>query len=853
MIKIRKYIGYIGKFVKSKDKITIVSKIVREIKMHNEYKVLINRSKQLGVNYKKHEKYEISFKQASIVKNIALYLPQFHSIPENNEWWGQNFTEWQNVVKAVPQYEGEHQPQLPVDLGFYDLTQKKTWLQQIEMAKNYGLYGFCYYFYWFNGRRILEKPLDLFLFNQDLDMPFCLFWANDSWVRTWHGFSDTDKDESRLLLEQNHNDQDDTDVMIYLCENAFNDSRYIKINNKPVFILYHTYIFQDIKRTTNKWRTICKSYGFDDLYLMHVQMPNQLNTDPCKLGFDAMMQFSPLGCKREKSMVNVLNDDFHGETFSYKELVNDELNRKFEHPTARGCFMSWDNEARRPTKGISYTGSSPELFERYLKSVNQFANKNRLDGEALVFLNAWNEWAEGAHLEPDREYGYAWLKSLYNVVYQNNFVGFESNTNADSQKVTFKVDECFNDELLSFRFVINYSTKLDAELLKRYCLNVVLVDKLINLAGGLKAMLYIKNYAKNNYHSISKYINSSQYYCDTNKKKVIVVKIDNKPQLEMLHSDFPDVRFVCYHDVIIDVNRGDFPNLRVESIHQQIIKNSLHDKYGFCLIDIDCADFDVNKSKFGLAIPHSLYNYQKRFIENLNVFSFVDQHNAKFIRQNKSAMIIHCYYLDLSFELLNYLQPLKDRFDFFISVPASVSIQKLNEFILSDINIKFDLIFDNKGRDISPFINRYAELMCYEWVLKIHTKKSLHRGDGNLLRDTLWNELFNVDLSELDDKCGMVAPNDYKLDFASKLSYMALNIHNMKALLSYLNIETSVKYFIAGSMFWFRPNALEQLSKLKGVVEFPFECGQNDGEVQHAIERIFSILVEHNGYYVKLV
>lgn len=387
--------------------------------LKEEYQRLSIRSKSLGKSFVDQVDIGCSIQQASKVKNVALYLPQFHTIPENDEWWGKNFTEWQNVAKAVPQYYGQHQPQLPVDLGFYDLTNKSVWQQQIDMAKKYGLYGFCYYFYWFNGRRILEKPLDLFLKNQDLDMPFCLFWANDSWVRTWHGFSDKDSNETRVLLEQNHNDDDDVNIMEYLCQNVFNDSRYIKINNRPVFIVYHTYIFKDMKKTTDNWRKICKNHGFDDLYLMHVQMPNQLDVNPKEKGFDALMQFSPLGCKRISSKVSKLNNKFEGETFSYPKLVEDEVNRSFDYPIARGCFMSWDNEARRPTKGISYTENSPELFKQYLKSMNDYAKKYPLENESIVFINAWNEWAEGAHLEPDREYGYAWLDKVSEVVITN--------------------------------------------------------------------------------------------------------------------------------------------------------------------------------------------------------------------------------------------------------------------------------------------------------------------------------------------------------------------------------------------------------------------------------------------------
>ncbi len=384
-----------------------------------EYDKLCKRSATLGANYVSYKEHKLTSDKINVVKNIALYLPQFHTIPENDLWWGKNFTEWSNVVKAVPQYLGQHQPQLPVDIGFYDLMEKKTWQQQIDMAKNYGIYGFCYYFYWFNGRRILEKPLDLFLADKSLNMPFCLFWANDSWVRTWHGFSDFEQG-NRVLLEQNHNDEDDINVMTYLCENVFKDERYIKIGNKPLFIVYHIDLFKDIKQTVKIWREISLTCGFDGLYLLYVLMPGQENLDAHSIGFDAVMQFPPIACSKEKAGVNILNSNFTGEVYSYNSVVKSEQNRKFKYNNIfRGCFTSWDNEARRPTKGISYIGSSPDDFYDYLKSMNDWAKTHPCDNESIVFINAWNEWAEGAHLEPDREYGYAWLEQVSKVVDYN--------------------------------------------------------------------------------------------------------------------------------------------------------------------------------------------------------------------------------------------------------------------------------------------------------------------------------------------------------------------------------------------------------------------------------------------------
>jgi len=383
------------------------------------YQQMCRRSLSLDDDFIAYQEHQLKPRQIEAVKHIALYLPQFHSIVENDQWWGKNFTEWNNVAKAVPQYFGQYQPQLPVDVGFYDLTQKPIWQQQIAMAKNYGVYGFCYYFYWFNGRRILEKPLDLFLKNKDLDMPFCLFWANDSWVRTWHGFSDFEQG-NRVLLAQNHNDQDDVNVMNYLCEHVFSDERYIKIDDKPLFIVYHTPLFNNIKKTLSVWRLIAKQHGFKDLYLMHVMMPGQEDGSLLDVGFDAAMQFSPIGCDRKKANVQLLNPDFSGEVYDYEYLIKKEGKRIFKHDLiARGCFASWDNEGRRPTKGISYANGKPALFYEYLRSMARWAKAHPLEGESFIFLNAWNEWAEGAHLEPDRKYGYAWLEQLAQSVKKN--------------------------------------------------------------------------------------------------------------------------------------------------------------------------------------------------------------------------------------------------------------------------------------------------------------------------------------------------------------------------------------------------------------------------------------------------
>jgi lipopolysaccharide biosynthesis protein len=214
--------------------------------------------------------------------------------------------------------------------------------------------------------------------------------------------------------------------MEYLCKNVFSDERYIRINNKPLFVLYHIYLFEDINKTIEIWRKICKDNGFEDIFILNVMMPDLTEVDPTTYGFDAIMQFAPIATHKQKSSVRTLNPQFKGEVYSYQAVVNSEINREFKHKNVVRCaFMSWDNEARRPTKGISYEGASPQLFFEYLNSISKFAQKNKIDGDSFVFINAWNEWAEGAHLEPDREYGYAWLDVVAKVINMNNEVNHE--------------------------------------------------------------------------------------------------------------------------------------------------------------------------------------------------------------------------------------------------------------------------------------------------------------------------------------------------------------------------------------------------------------------------------------------
>src|SRR5918911_547953 len=220
------------------------------------------------------------------VRAIAFYLPQYHPIPENDRWWGKGFTEWTNVARARPLFPGHYQPHLPADLGFYDLRLPETRMVQAELARTHGIEGFCYWHYWFNGRRLLERPFNEVLASGEPDFPFCLAWANENWTRVWNG------SERDVLIGQQYNEEDDRQHIRSLLA-AFRDERYIRIDGKPVFLVYRAAKIPDPLRTTEVWREEAQKAGVGDLYLCRIESFPDERTDPARLGFDAAVEFHP--------------------------------------------------------------------------------------------------------------------------------------------------------------------------------------------------------------------------------------------------------------------------------------------------------------------------------------------------------------------------------------------------------------------------------------------------------------------------------------------------------------------------------------------------------------------------------
>ncbi len=339
-----------------------------------------------------------------LVKLIAFYLPQFHPIPENDIWWGKGFTEWRNVSKAIPQFIGHYQPRLPGELGFYDLRVPEVQERQAELAEQYGIFGFAFHYYWFSGKRLLEKPLDQFANNPKIKLPFCVCWANENWTRRWDGF---DQD---ILIGQVHSFENDKDFIASL-EPLITNPRYIRIDGRPLVIIYRAMLLESPSKTTAYWRDYSIKKGWGDPYLVAVQAFGF--EDPRAVGFDAALEFPPLNVNYSSitQHVELLNKDYEGIVFDYNELVKKNI-RSADRPYTlfRGVTPMWDNESRKPGKGNSFTNLDPGLYRRWLEEA-AYATLAKPDSERLLFINAWNEWAEGAYLEPDIKYGYAFLKA----------------------------------------------------------------------------------------------------------------------------------------------------------------------------------------------------------------------------------------------------------------------------------------------------------------------------------------------------------------------------------------------------------------------------------------------------------
>jgi radical SAM superfamily enzyme YgiQ (UPF0313 family)/tetratricopeptide (TPR) repeat protein/glycosyltransferase involved in cell wall biosynthesis len=381
---------------------TLEEEINMLIETYNElYNQLPEAKKALLDGMIKPDKAQKSSPDKS-VRLIAFYLPQYHPIPENDHWWGKGFTEWTNVAKGKPLFPGHYQPHLPADLGFYDLRLPEVRRAQAELARDYGIYGFCYYHYWFNGKLLLERPLQEVLKSGEPDFPFCLCWANENWTRAWDG------GDNQILIEQKYSEEDDLQHIRYLW-NIFQDRRYIRIKGKPLFLVYRANRFPDPLKTTTLWREEARRLGIGELYLCRVESFPTEHTDPTRIGFDAAVEFQPDWTKLTREVRDERNPEFNA--FRYEKVVEEMLRKGKPGYKRFPCVTpSWDNSPRQKDRGAILTDSSPDLFEKWLRATIERFDTEYGD-ERIVFINAWNEWGEGNHLEPDLKFGRSYLEA----------------------------------------------------------------------------------------------------------------------------------------------------------------------------------------------------------------------------------------------------------------------------------------------------------------------------------------------------------------------------------------------------------------------------------------------------------
>ncbi|EGL17657.1 MULTISPECIES: glycoside hydrolase family 99-like domain-containing protein [unclassified Paenibacillus] len=342
------------------------------------------------------------------MKLIAFLLPQFHRIEENDRWWGKGFTEWTNVKKSVALYRHHSQPRAPLNDYYYDLTDPRARQWQARTARDYGIYGFCYYHYWFKGKRLLEKPVQHILASGDPDFPFCLSWANEPWTRRWDGM------ESDVLMPQDYGNEADWSLHFYALLDAFRDKRYIRVDGKPVLLIYRPASIPKCEAMLNHWRNLARLNGLEGLHLVRTLGGFPVGTQH---GFDASVEFEPhytfahgsihlpwlqipvmgkghLAVDYDRTWTNILGRTPH-------------RNGEVIYP---GAFVNWDNTPRKGADGQSTLGMTPRKFGWYLS--RQIARARETFGSEFLFINAWNEWAEGAYLEPDTKYGYQVLEAV---------------------------------------------------------------------------------------------------------------------------------------------------------------------------------------------------------------------------------------------------------------------------------------------------------------------------------------------------------------------------------------------------------------------------------------------------------
>lgn len=377
------------------------------------------------------------------MKIIAFYLPQFHNIPENDQWWGDGFTEWVNVKKAKPLFEGHKQPRVPLGKNYYNLLNDDVKIWQAKIAKEHGIYGFCYYHYWFNGKLLLERPVEQMLNNKDIDMPFCLCWANEPWTKAW-------VNQKEVLIPQFYGGKKEWKEHFEYLYPFFIDDRYIKVDGKPFVVIYRAEVIPNLNEMLDYWNSLAQEMGLPGLSFAYQELTFDLTKNRDDSRFDYDIEYQPgyalfdlsTKSKLKQSKIWKMLRSYKRTIYNLFEKKNGfDLYRYFAHSKSKstleminydkvweqvlkrdptsdknlpGAFVNWDNTPRKQERGRVFVGASPSKFEEYLKK--QIIRARDIYHKDMLFMFAWNEWAEGGYLEPDEEYGFAYLNAVKNAL-----------------------------------------------------------------------------------------------------------------------------------------------------------------------------------------------------------------------------------------------------------------------------------------------------------------------------------------------------------------------------------------------------------------------------------------------------
>jgi len=354
---------------------------------------------------------------------IAFYLPQFHPIKENDEWWGKGFTEWTNTAKATPLFSGHYQPHVPSDLGFYDLRVPEIRAEQANLARRYGIEGFCYYHYWFgNGRQLLERPFQEVVASGEPDFPFCICWANHSWTGIWSGAGD------RMLMKQEYPGPLDDERHFEILLPAFRDERYLKVDEKPIFLIYYPFAIPDPRATVQRWRALAKSAGLPGLHIVGSYWPNR-HERPEAYGFDASIHYNNPPLRPWGSWHNPIQFAYYRwlRARGVPTIIDYDAAMKYFLPPEPSLTQypsvihAWDNTPRSGVNGIVFRGATPERFRVALGRAFNLTRQQK-PNHRLIFLKSWNEWAEGNHLEPDLRDGHGFLSVIAEELHKESAV-----------------------------------------------------------------------------------------------------------------------------------------------------------------------------------------------------------------------------------------------------------------------------------------------------------------------------------------------------------------------------------------------------------------------------------------------